>query len=160
MRHICLTQAATARHRRPQSHLYYPLPRAIYQLLKRDKLSKQNRQQSAKEITNMCTRSYVFRLPQAATPCPCRLPHTLPHLSIHTRSLLAELRVILSISLADPSGKSKIPRKMLHMPGEKKNMGKRERRGNMCVRLWQGEVASCCLTCCLAAAFKCTLNIT
>lgn len=69
-----------------------------------------------------------------ATPSSQSLPlppasHTLPHLSIHTRSLLAELRVILSISLADPSGKSKIPRKMLHMPGEKKKYGKEGEKG-------------------------------
>lgn len=67
-----------------------------------------------------------------ATPSSHSLPlpsasHTLPHLSIHTRSLLAELRVILSISLADPSGKSKIPRKMLHM--RKKKYGREREKG-------------------------------
>lgn len=105
---------------------------------------------------------YTRRLPQAATPCPsCLLPpasHPRLICQYTHAPFVTELRVILSILLGDPPGKSKFPAKCFTCLAKK--MVEREKEICVCVRLWQGEVASCCLTCWLAAAFKCTLNIT
>lgn len=132
MRYICLPQAATARHRRPQSHLYYRRPQSHLSAVE----GRQTKQAKQATISEGNYKHVYTLICIPATPSSHSLPllpasHTLPHLSIHTRSLLAELRVILSISLADPSGKSKIPR--IHMPGEKKYGREREREGEICV---------------------------